>query len=90
MLNGSDAALRGKENNSSDANALGTHGPEAKLKDAAPSEIPPASGPGGRQNAVTIQDIMERRAQAGRLVAPTASYSDSDMFKGPVCLAQGP
>lgn len=88
MINGSDVALRGHENkpSSDGASALGTHGPAAKLKDANPSEIPPASGLGGRQNAVTISDILERRAKAGRLIAPTASYSDSDMFKGPVCL----
>ncbi|CCC11628.1 unnamed protein product [Sordaria macrospora k-hell] len=85
MINGSDVALRGHENkpSSDGASALGTHGPAAKLKDANPSEIPPASGLGGRQNAVTISDILERRAKAGRLIAPTASYSDSDMFKGP-------
>ncbi|KAK3953153.1 pyridoxal phosphate-dependent transferase [Pseudoneurospora amorphoporcata] len=69
--------------NSTNASALETLGPAAKLTDADPSEIPPASGPGGRQNAVTINDILERRAKAGRLIAPTASYSDSDMFKGP-------
>ncbi|KAK0731640.1 aromatic amino acid aminotransferase [Lasiosphaeris hirsuta] len=32
---------------------------------------------------VSIEDILERRAKAGRLVALTAAYSDSDMFKGP-------
>lgn len=32
---------------------------------------------------VSIEDIMDRRAKAGRLVALTAAYSDSDMFKGP-------
>ncbi|KAK3328888.1 aromatic amino acid aminotransferase-like protein [Apodospora peruviana] len=34
----------------------------------------------GRPN---IGDIMDRRAKAGRLVAMTAAYSDSDMFKAP-------
>lgn len=33
---------------------------------------------------VTIADILERRAKAGRLVAGTAAYSDADMFKAPV------
>ncbi|KAK3496950.1 PLP-dependent transferase [Neurospora hispaniola] len=75
LINGSGAA-------SNDVSALETLGPAAKLTDADPSEIPPASGP-SRENAVTISDILERRAKAGRLIAPTASYSDSDMFKGP-------
>ncbi|KAI1394233.1 PLP-dependent transferase [Hypoxylon trugodes] len=30
---------------------------------------------------LTIEGIKARRAKAGKLVAPTASYSDSDMFK---------
>lgn len=33
---------------------------------------------------LTIDDIKARRAKAGKLDAPTASYSDSDMFKSPV------
>lgn len=33
---------------------------------------------------MTINDILERRAKAGKLVAGTAAYSDSDMFKAPV------
>jgi aromatic amino acid aminotransferase I len=33
---------------------------------------------------ITIADIKARRAKAGRLVAPTAAYSDADMFKAPV------
>ncbi|KAI1765331.1 PLP-dependent transferase [Hypoxylon sp. FL1150] len=32
---------------------------------------------------LTIDGIKARRAKAGKLVAPTASYSDSDMFKAP-------
>ncbi|KAI1774131.1 PLP-dependent transferase [Hypoxylon cercidicola] len=32
---------------------------------------------------LTIEGIKARRAKAGKLVAPTASYSDSDMFKSP-------
>ncbi|RYP80333.1 hypothetical protein DL769_002513 [Monosporascus sp. CRB-8-3] len=32
---------------------------------------------------LTIDGIKARRAKAGKLVAPTASYSDSDMFKSP-------
>ncbi|KAI1802478.1 PLP-dependent transferase [Daldinia bambusicola] len=45
--------------------------------------------PGGGQMAqhhhkpLTIEGIKERRAKAGKLYAPTASYSDSDMFKSP-------
>lgn len=34
---------------------------------------------------LTIEGIKARRVKAGKLVAPTASYSDSDMFKSPVC-----
>ncbi|KAI2615635.1 PLP-dependent transferase [Hypoxylon sp. NC1633] len=39
----------------------------------------------GKQAAepLTIDGIKARRAKAGKLVAPTASYSDSDMFKSP-------
>ncbi|KAI2465074.1 PLP-dependent transferase [Annulohypoxylon bovei var. microspora] len=32
---------------------------------------------------LTINGIKARRAKAGKLIAPTASYSDSDMFKSP-------
>ncbi|KAH9994164.1 PLP-dependent transferase [Xylariaceae sp. FL0662B] len=32
---------------------------------------------------LTIEGIKTRRAKAGKLVAPTAAYSDSDMFKSP-------
>ncbi|KAI1082968.1 PLP-dependent transferase [Whalleya microplaca] len=39
----------------------------------------------GKQAAepLTVEGIKARRAKAGKLVAPTASYSDSDMFKSP-------
>jgi aromatic amino acid aminotransferase I / 2-aminoadipate transaminase len=33
---------------------------------------------------VTLADIAARRTKAGKLVAGTAAYSDSDMFKSPV------
>ncbi|KAI0898644.1 PLP-dependent transferase [Annulohypoxylon nitens] len=32
---------------------------------------------------LTVEGIKVRRAKAGKLIAPTASYSDSDMFKSP-------
>lgn len=51
---------------------------KAKLPDAEP--IPAKKA----RDAVTIKDILERRAKAGKLVAGTAAYSDSDMFKAPV------
>lgn len=35
-----------------------------------------------------IEAARRLRALRGRLVAPTASYSDSDMFKHPVCVCQ--
>ncbi|KAF3762367.1 hypothetical protein M406DRAFT_46703 [Cryphonectria parasitica EP155] len=35
------------------------------------------------RESVTINDILERRAKAGKLVAGTAASSDSDMFKAP-------
>lgn len=40
----------------------------------------------GKQAAepLTLEGIRTRRAKAGKLDAPTASYSDSDMFKAPV------
>jgi aromatic amino acid aminotransferase I / 2-aminoadipate transaminase len=40
--------------------------------------------------ASRIADVMARRAQAGKLVAGVAAYSDSDMFKGPVSLPNTP
>lgn len=36
------------------------------------------------RDGVTIAEILERRAKAGRLVAMTAASADSDMFKGSV------
>lgn len=50
----------------------------AKLPDAEP--VPPVTP----RERITIADIKERRAKAGRLVAPTAAYCDADMFKAPV------
>ncbi|KAK4240007.1 hypothetical protein C8A03DRAFT_31847 [Achaetomium macrosporum] len=54
--------------------ALGT---SARLPEAEP--VPPVRP----RERITIADIKERRAKAGRLIAPTASYSDADMFKDP-------
>lgn len=51
---------------------------KAKLPEKEP--IPEKTG----REPVTIQDIKERRAKAGKLVAGTAAPSDSDMFKAPV------
>lgn len=34
-----------------------------------------------------LRDIAARRAKAGKLVAGIAAASDSDMFKGSVCVA---
>lgn len=53
-------------------------GTAAKLPDAEPI---PAQKP---RDVVTVNDIVERRAKAGKLVAGTAAYADSDMFKAPV------
>lgn len=50
----------------------------AKLPEA--ESIPPKKP----RDSITINDILERRAKAGKLVAGTAAYSDSDMFKAPV------
>lgn len=36
------------------------------------------------RDRVTVNDIKERRAKAGKLVAGVAAYCDSDMFKAPV------
>ncbi|KAK4129527.1 PLP-dependent transferase [Parathielavia appendiculata] len=54
--------------------ALGT---AAQLPEAEPVLSAPP------RERITIADIKERRAKAGRLIAPTASYSDADMFKAP-------
>jgi aromatic amino acid aminotransferase I len=56
--------------------ALGT---AAKLPEAEP--VAPVT----TRERISIADIKARRAKAGRLIAPTASYSDADMFKAPVC-----
>ncbi|KAL1841118.1 hypothetical protein VTJ49DRAFT_7396 [Mycothermus thermophilus] len=45
---------------------------------AAPDTVPIPEKP----QRITISEIKERRARAGRLVAPTAAPSDADMFKG--------
>lgn len=63
--------------NDSSIEAIGT---AAKLPDAEP--IPAKHA----RHSTTLNDILERRAKAGKLVAGTAAYSDSDMFKAPVCL----
>ncbi|KAL2165243.1 hypothetical protein VTH06DRAFT_539 [Thermothelomyces fergusii] len=55
----------------------GAVAPAAKLAEA---ESAPALPPRER---LSIADIKERRAKAGRLIAPTAAYSDADMFKAP-------
>ncbi|KAK4221400.1 Aromatic/aminoadipate aminotransferase 1 [Podospora fimiseda] len=49
----------------------------AKLPEAKP--VPPVT-PSQR---ITVNDILERRAKSGRLVAPTAAACDADMFKAP-------
>ncbi|KAL2180305.1 pyridoxal phosphate-dependent transferase [Thermothelomyces heterothallicus CBS 202.75] len=66
------AALHSKSPDRSEALA-----PAAKLPEA---ESVPAVAPRER---MSIADIKERRAKAGRLIAPTAAYSDADMFKAP-------
>lgn len=52
-------------------------GTAAKQPDAEPF---PVQKPNER---VTVNDIKERRAKAGKLVAGVAAYCDSDMFKAP-------
>ncbi|KAI8965885.1 PLP-dependent transferase [Daldinia sp. FL1419] len=54
----------------------------ASTADAMLVEKEPANGQLANE-PLTIDGIKERRAKAGKLVAPTASYSDSDMFKSP-------
>jgi hypothetical protein len=36
-------------------------------------------------NPPTLNDIANRRASAPKLIAGTAAWTSSDMFKGPVC-----
>lgn len=40
-----------------------------------------------RSDVKAIQDILDRREKAGKLVAGVAAASHSDMFKGPVSLS---
>ncbi len=61
--------------------ALGT---AAKLPDAEP--LPPITP----RETISVQDILDRRKKAGKLVAMTAAASDSDMFKAPVGLTTLP
>ncbi|TPX08929.1 uncharacterized protein E0L32_009633 [Thyridium curvatum] len=62
---------------------------KARHPDADPAEEeeepakPSSSSSSSSSRSVTVQDVLERRARAGRLVAGTAAYSDSDMFKAP-------
>ncbi len=64
------------------------HGAPARASGATPDAAVPSPSGGGSSSSssqrVTIAEIYERRARAGRLVAPTAAYSDSDMFKAPL------
>lgn len=53
----------------------------AKLPDAEPIR------PKRARQSTSLGDVLERRAKAGKLVAGTAAYSDSDMFKAPVYLS---
>lgn len=57
---------------------------------ATPAELPDAEPvpPRHARQSTSLADILERRAKAGKLVAGTAAYSDSDMFKAPVCLSR--
>ncbi|KAH6853679.1 pyridoxal phosphate-dependent transferase [Chaetomium sp. MPI-CAGE-AT-0009] len=49
----------------------------AKLPEAEPTPPPTP------RERITIADIKERRAKAGRLIAPTAASCNADMFKAP-------
>ena len=69
--------LHSKSRDYQEAAAVGT---TAKLPESEPI---PAEKYASRKG-VTIADILERRAKAGRLVAMTAASADSDMFKAPV------
>ncbi|KAK0657352.1 pyridoxal phosphate-dependent transferase [Cercophora newfieldiana] len=57
--------------------AIGTAAKTTKVPAGAVAEEQPVG------KGVTIEDLVERRRKAGRLVAGTAAYSDTDMFKGP-------
>lgn len=62
-------------------------GPAAKTTKSpvgnAVEEAAPPEGAKPARRSVKVEDILERRRKAGRLVAGTAAYSDTDMFKGP-------
>lgn len=55
----------------SNVGGVGLAAKDARLGEQAPERL-------------TIEGIKARRAKAGKLVAGTAAYSDSDMFKSPV------
>ncbi|KAM7194306.1 pyridoxal phosphate-dependent transferase [Naviculisporaceae sp. PSN 640] len=65
--------LHHKSKDCQEAAAVGT---TAKLPEKE-EDIPVVT----QKKGVTIQDILERRAKAGKLVAMTAAAADSDMFK---------
>ncbi|KAK7743682.1 Aromatic/aminoadipate aminotransferase 1 [Diatrype stigma] len=67
--------IRSSGNGAAQAFSSSCRRPDPDMKDAAIGEQP--------VEPLTIADIEARRAKAGKLVAPTASYSDSDMFKSP-------
>lgn len=56
----------------------------APKSDHVPVPEAPQIRPGKRPIASAIDAVLDRRAQAGRLIAGVAAASDSDMFKGPV------
>jgi len=81
---GASSAAAGFHAKSGDAysEALGTAAKTTKLPVGAAAAEP--APPPSRRRTVSVADIAERRVKAGRLVAGTAAYSDTDMFKGPV------
>ncbi|KAK4165813.1 PLP-dependent transferase [Cladorrhinum sp. PSN259] len=68
----SQCYFHSKSKDSSEALATAARLPEAE-------PVPPVSP----RQRITINDIRERRAKAGRLFAPTAAACDADMFKAP-------
>ncbi|KAI1634447.1 pyridoxal phosphate-dependent transferase [Biscogniauxia mediterranea] len=66
----------------SNLGTIGVAAQDAALTGTAAAKIGSGSGAGSEQR-LTLQAIRARREKEGRLVAPTASYSDSDMFKSP-------
>ncbi|KAK3300297.1 pyridoxal phosphate-dependent transferase [Chaetomium fimeti] len=67
------------------ASAFHSKSPDYSEAPAAAAKLPEAepTPPPTPRDRITLADIKERRAKAGRLIAPTAASCNADMFKAP-------